>query len=199
MAISSVNGLNGGEVGSVSGCSGSQRFAGQSSSVGLLLMRERIHRACVAQSERHGVFAHGYTYTGHPAACAVALEVLDIYEERDLLGHVRRMAPRLQDGLRQLAGHPLVGDVRGRGMLATVELVVDKERKMPLPKEADAGRRIFDRAWENGLVIRAFAQGVLGYAPPLCCTADEIDRIVVRTRLTLDQTLDDPDVRTAMA
>ena len=101
-------------------------------------------------------------------------------------------------GLRSLADHPLVGDVRGRGMLAAVELVTDKERKTPLPPEADPARRIFDRAWNNGLVIRAFANGVLGYAPPLCCTEDDIDGIIERTRMTLDQTLEDRDVRAAM-
>jgi putrescine---pyruvate transaminase len=84
-------------------------------------------------------------------------------------------------------------------MLAAVELVTDKAAKTPLPAAADPARRIFDRAWENGLVIRAFANGVLGYAPPLCCTADEIDAIVERTRRTLDQTLADPDVRAALA
>ena len=83
-------------------------------------------------------------------------------------------------------------------MLAAIELVTDKERKTPLPQEADPSRRIFDRAWKNGLVIRAFANGVLGYAPPLCCTDGEIDGIIERTRMTLDQTLEDKDVRAAM-
>ncbi|TIW06615.1 MAG: aminotransferase class III-fold pyridoxal phosphate-dependent enzyme, partial [Mesorhizobium sp.] len=80
-----------------------------------------------------------------------------------------------------------------------VELVVDKERKTPLPATAEPARRIFDRAWDNGLIIRAFPQGVLGYAPPLCCTDAEIDAIVAATRKTLDQTLADKDVRQAMA
>jgi adenosylmethionine-8-amino-7-oxononanoate aminotransferase len=83
-------------------------------------------------------------------------------------------------------------------MLAAVELVIDKERKTPLPVEADAGRRIFDRAWENCLIIRAFNQGVLAYAPPLCCTEAEIDKIIERTRMTLDQTLEDRNVRRAL-
>ena len=60
-------------------------------------------------------------------------------------------------------------------------------------------RRVFDRAWDNGLIIRAFANGVIGYAPPLCCTDDDIDAIIERTRRTLDQTLDDADVRQALA
>jgi adenosylmethionine-8-amino-7-oxononanoate aminotransferase len=84
-------------------------------------------------------------------------------------------------------------------MLAAVELVTNKERKTPLPAAAEPARRIFDRAWGNGLVIRAFANGVLGYAPPLCCTDQDIDRIIEATRMTLDQTLEDPDVRAAMA
>jgi adenosylmethionine-8-amino-7-oxononanoate aminotransferase len=83
-------------------------------------------------------------------------------------------------------------------MLAAIELVVDKENKTPLPAAADPARRIFDRAWDNGLVIRAFANGVLGYAPPLCCTDGDIDAIIERTRKTLDQTLADEEVRAAM-
>ena len=83
-------------------------------------------------------------------------------------------------------------------MLAAIELVTDKARKTPLPPAAEPGRRIFDRAWANGLVIRAFNSGVLGFAPPLCCTEDDIDGILERTRLTLDQTLEDKDVRAAM-
>jgi adenosylmethionine-8-amino-7-oxononanoate aminotransferase len=84
-------------------------------------------------------------------------------------------------------------------MLYGVELVTDKAKKTPLPAAALPARRIFDRAWENGLVIRAFAQGVLGYAPPLCCTESDIDAIIERTRKTLDETLEDPDIRAAMA
>jgi adenosylmethionine-8-amino-7-oxononanoate aminotransferase len=124
----------------------------------------------------------------------VGLECLRLYEN-GLLENGRKAGKRLMEGLRSVADHPLVGDVRGRGMLAAVELVTDKERKTPLPPEADPARRIFDRAWDNGLVIRAFAQGVIGYAPPLCCTAEDIDGIIERTWMTLDQTLEDEDVR----
>lgn len=99
------------------------------------------------------------------------------------------------EGLRD---HPLVGDVRGRGMLAAIKLVTDKRRKTPLPAAADPATRIFDRAWDQVLVLRAFGWGVLGYAPPLCSTADGIDQIVARTRKVLDLTLDDPDLRREM-
>jgi len=124
--------------------------------------------------------------------------VLRLYEN-GLLDNGRKAGARLMEGLQDLADHPLVGDVRGRGMLAAIELVVDKERKTPFPQAAEPARRIFDRAWENGLVIRAFANGALGYAPPLCCTDGDIDAILARTRKTLDQTLEDADVRAALA
>lgn len=164
--------------------------------MGAVFVSDRMYQA-IADHAGASAVGHGFTYSGHPVSAAVGLAVLDLYEG-GLLDNGRAMGARLQAGLAGLADHPLVGDVRGRGMLAAVELVTDKARKTPLPAAARPAQRIFDRAWANGLVIRAFGHGVLGYAPPLCCTEAEIDAIVARTRLTLDQTLDDPDVRAAM-
>lgn len=164
--------------------------------MGAVFLSDHVYDT-IADGAGKALIGHGYTYSAHPVSAAVALECLRLYEG-GLLDNGRKAGARLMDGLRSLADHPLVGEVRGRGMLAAVELVTDKERKTPLPPEADAGRRIFERAWSNGLIVRAFPQGVLGYAPPLCCTAQEIDGIVERTRLTLDQTLEDAEVRAAM-
>jgi adenosylmethionine-8-amino-7-oxononanoate aminotransferase len=164
--------------------------------MGALFMSEHVYQT-IADSAGASAVGHGYTYSAHPVSAAVGLEVLRLYED-GLLENGRKAGTRLMAGLESLKDHPLVGDVRGRGMLAAVELVVDKERKTPLPAAAQPARRIFDRAWDNGLVIRAFANGVLGYAPPLCCSDAEIDAIVERTRTTLDQTLNDPDVRQAV-
>jgi putrescine aminotransferase len=165
--------------------------------MGAVLMSDRVYDT-IADGAGASAVGHGYTYSAHPVSAAIGLEVLRLYEA-GLLENGRKAGARLMEGLRSLSEHPLVGDVRGRGMLAAIELVVDKERKTPLPGSADPSRRIFDRAWDNRLVVRAFGNGVLGYAPPLCCTDDEIDAIVERTRMTLDQTLEDPDVRAAMA
>ena len=164
--------------------------------MGAVFMSEHVYNT-IADGAGKAAVGHGYTYSAHPVSAAVGLECLRLYEG-GLLENGRRAGKRLMAGLQALADHPLVGDVRGRGMLAAIELVTDKERKTPLPVAADPARRIFDRAWDNGLVIRAFANGVLGYAPPLCCTDEDIDAIIERTRLTLDQTLADQDVRAAM-
>ncbi|MEY9558956.1 aspartate aminotransferase family protein [Sinorhizobium fredii] len=165
--------------------------------MGAVFLSEKVYDT-IADGAGASAVGHGYTYSAHPVSAAVGLEVLRLYES-GLLENGRKAGGRLMAGLRGLGDHPLVGDVRGRGMLAAIELVVDKERKTPLPAASDPARRIFDRAWDNGLIIRAFGNGVLGYAPPLCCTEAEIDAIVERTRMTLDETLEDPDVRAALA
>lgn len=165
--------------------------------MGAVLMSQKVYDV-IADGSGAAAVGHGYTYSAHPVSAAVGLEVLRLYEN-GLLANGRKAGARLMAGLQGLADHPLVGEVRGRGMLAAVELVTDKAKKTPLPAAALPAQRIFDRAWGNGLVIRAFGNGVLGYAPPLCCTDGEIDAIVERTRRTLDETLADADVRAAMA
>ncbi|SMD01342.1 Adenosylmethionine-8-amino-7-oxononanoate aminotransferase [Fulvimarina manganoxydans] len=164
--------------------------------MGAVLLSDRIYDA-IADGAGLTAVGHGYTYSAHPVSAAVGLACLDLYEN-GLLENGRRAGERLMAGLHSLADHPLVGEVRGRGMLAAVELVTDKAKKTPLPASAEPAKRVFDRAWDNGLVVRAFPTGVLGYAPPLCATDADIDGIIERTKMTLDQTLEDPDVRAAM-
>lgn len=164
--------------------------------MGAVFLSDRVYDT-IADGAGASAVGHGQTYSAHPVSAAVGLAVLDLYEG-GLLDNGRRMGARLIEGLHGLSDHPLVGDVRGRGMLAAVELVTDKAAKTPLPAASQPATRIFDRAWQQGLVVRAFGWGVIGYAPPLCCTEEEIDLIVARTRKVLDLTLDDPDVRAAL-
>jgi 4-aminobutyrate---pyruvate transaminase len=147
---------------------------------------EPIYQALVRQSEKLGSFAHGYTYTGHPASCAVALEVLDIYQERDLLGHARRVAARLHDGLQAFAGHPLVGNVRGVGLVAGLELVPDKPGKGTFDPVGSAGALVVARAQANGLIVRNL-QDTVALCPPLIISAEEIDEMLRRLRIALEE------------
>ncbi|WP_442772715.1 aspartate aminotransferase family protein [Paenirhodobacter enshiensis] len=165
--------------------------------MGAVFMTDHVYDT-IADKAGPAAVGHGFTYSAHPVSAAVALEVLSLYEG-GLLENGRKAGARLMAGLQSLADHPLVGDVRGRGMLAAVELVTDKEKKTPLPAELKPATRLFDRAWEQGLIIRSFAQGIFGYAPPLCCTEAEIDAIVERTRTVLDLTLEDPEIRAVLA
>ena len=161
--------------------------------MGAVLMADHVYQV-LADAAGDTPVGHGYTYSGHPVSAAVGLEVLRLYES-GMLENGRRAGERLMAGLKTLADHPLVGDVRGRGMLAAIELVTDKEARTPLPAASRPSERIFDRAYANGLIIRAFGSGAIGFAPPLCCTEEDIDQMLAATKRTLDQTLDDPDVR----
>lgn len=162
--------------------------------MGAVFMSDRVFDV-IAGHFGETAIGHGYTYSGHPVSAAVALAALDLYEG-GLLDNGRARGAELMAGLHALSDHPLVGDVRGKGMLAAVEMVTDKTRKTPLP--AAAAARIFDRAYANGLIVRAFANGALGFAPPLCCTPEDMAVLLERTERVLDQTLDDPDIRSAM-
>lgn len=164
--------------------------------MGAVFLSDAVYEA-IAEGAGAKAVGHGFTYSAHPVSAAVGLAVLALYEG-GLLENGRKAGARLMAGLEGLADHPLVGDVRGRGMLAAIELVTDKEKKTPLPAALSPATRLFDRAWEEGLVIRSFAQGIFGYAPPLCCTDEDIDEIVARTRKVLDRTLEDPEIRAVL-
>ena len=153
-----------------------------------VMVSEEIWQACVRQSGKLGVFAHGFTYSGHPVSTAVALEALRLYEELDILGHVQRNARILQEGLHGLATHPLVGDVRGLGYIGALELVRDKERKATFDPAANIGF-FAERACERrGVILRALGD-TLAIAPPLVAGAPDLEAILKTLALALDDTM----------
>ena len=148
---------------------------------------EEIYQALLTESDKLGVFAHGYTYSGHPVCCAVALETLAIMKERDLVGHVQHVGPRLQAGLRRLADHPLVGDVRGVGLIAGVELVRDKATHGQFDPLGSVGAAFVTRAQAHGLIVRNL-QDTVALCPPLIITEAEIDEVLRRFEKALGET-----------
>ncbi|HUZ73648.1 MAG TPA: aspartate aminotransferase family protein [Stellaceae bacterium] len=143
------------------------------------VISEPIYRALVAASETRGIFAHGFTYSAHPVCCAVALEALAIYEERQILGHVTAVAPVLQQGLRRFADHPLVGEVRGVGLIGGIELVRDKATKAPFAAAPGVGALVQAQCQEQGLILRAMGD-TIAFCPPLVITAAEIEELLRR-------------------
>lgn len=155
--------------------------------ISALLISEPIYAAVAAESEAIGVFGHGFTYSGHPVPAAVALEVLNIYDERDVLGHVRGVAPYFQRRLRRFAAHPMVGEVRGVGLIAAVELVRDKASRESFDPKAAVGPSLVARAQENGLILRAMGDSI-AFSPPLVLDERDIDEIADRFGRALDET-----------
>jgi len=153
-----------------------------------LYVSDRVYQAVADASAEVGVFGHGYTYGGHPVACAVALEAMKIYQEQDVIGHVNRVSPRLQEGLKKFSSHPHVGDVRGMGLIAAVELAADPASRKPFAAERGVGAYLVRRAQEHGLILRAMAGDIVAFSPPLIISDAEIDELLLRFERALDDT-----------
>ncbi|MAE23638.1 MAG: aspartate aminotransferase family protein [Pseudomonas sp.] len=144
--------------------------------------------------EAHGDFNHGFTYSGHPVAAAVGLENLRILKEEGIVERVKaESAPYLQRRLRELADHPLVGEVRGVGMLGAIELVQDKATRTRYPGDKAVGMICRGHCFNNGLIMRAVGDTMI-IAPPLVISQAEVDELVEKARKCLDLTLRDLSV-----
>ena len=147
-----------------------------------------IYEAMVEPSSQVGVFGHGYTYSGHPVACAVALKTLEIYKRDNIFAHAASTGDYLQASLAEFNAHPLVGEVRGKGMLAAVELVANPESKAAF-KDGRVGAFAQMRAQELGLIVRPVAGNSIALCPPLIIGKDEVDEIIRILAQVLDDTL----------
>jgi len=166
--------------------------------MGALFMSDRIYRA-IADNTPDGVaVGHGMTYSGHPVSAAVGLEVLRLYEEGGLLANGQASGSYLTERLKELADHPLVGDIRGVGLLHGVELVTSKTEKTRPAAELQVPKRLAAIGYGNGLIFRAFNDGIVGFAPPLCVTRDDIDLLLARFKKSLDDLLDVKEIRNAV-
>jgi len=153
--------------------------------IGGVLISERVAKVVIDGGE----FAHGYTYSGHPVAAAVASANVSIIENEGMVEQVRDVTgPYLQQRLAELLDHPLVGQVRGVGLMAAIELVQDKENHTNYPKDVAIGGICRDYALANGLVMRAVGDSMI-MCPPLIISKAQIDELMDITKRSLDQTL----------
>jgi adenosylmethionine-8-amino-7-oxononanoate aminotransferase len=167
--------------------------------MGATLMSEKVYAGIADGAPAGASIGHGATYSAHPVSAAVALEVLRLYEEGGVLANGQRGGVHFAAGLDALRAHPLVGDARHRGLLGALELVSDKASKRGFDAALGLPDRIFAAGYRNGLVFRSFGDHILGFAPALTFTEDEFAQMFVRLRKTLDEVLQAPDVRAALA
>lgn len=151
------------------------------------LISEHIYQAIAEAGADGEVFGHGQTYAGHPVSAAVANAALDLYVDGGLLENGQAVGKYFLEQLHTLDGHAFVGEVRGRGLLAAVELVEDKASKRKPAKDKQVGQRVLTHALEEGLVFRAFADDILGFAPALNYTRDDVDTLMQILRYSLDK------------
>ena len=158
--------------------------------ISAVLISPELADAIEQESGKIGTFGHGFTYTGHPVAAAVALKTIEIYQERDIIGHVREVAPHFLDRLAKLREHPLVGEATGIGLIAGIELVADKKSRTNFPAEKLAAATICKFAEEEGVIARPMLGDRIGLCPPLIISEAEIDELFDRLARALDKGLD---------
>ncbi|MCT8974259.1 aspartate aminotransferase family protein [Microbaculum marinisediminis] len=144
------------------------------------IVGEKIYRVMEEGADRVGAFSHGYTYSGHPIGAAAANAVLDIVETEDLPGNAHQVGAYFQAQLKdRFAQFPIVGEVRGVGLMGAIEFVGDREGKKRFDPSLKVGPRVSKAARDRGLIARAMPHGdILGFAPPLVTTKAEIDDII---------------------
>ena len=139
-----------------------------------------------AESSKAGLFGHGYTYSAHPVGAAAALATLKIIDEEHVVENVAQVGPYLHEQMRAaVANHPIVGQVRGVGLMLGIELVKNRETKEAFPREALVGRRVLKNLFARGLISRALGD-TLVFAPPLVVQRTEIDELVSKFTAGLD-------------
>ena len=156
--------------------------------LGAITVSEPVYQALVDESKKLGVFAHGFTYSGHPVACAVANKTIEIYQRMNIVRHVQTVSPVFMARLKELAGHPLVGEARGIGLIGAVELVRNKRTRESFDPRQGVGAKVVACAQEEGLICRAVAGDSIAICPPLIITSDEINAAFDALALALDRT-----------
>ncbi|MEO5861722.1 MAG: aspartate aminotransferase family protein [Burkholderiales bacterium] len=143
------------------------------------IVSEKMYQAFLSQSDKIGQFAHGYTYSGHPVAAAVAIETLKIYEERRIVDHVRAVMGAFQANLQAFAEHSFVGEVRGVGLIGALEFVADRSTRVSFERKLGVGAMIAAAAQREGLIVRALGD-TIAFCPPLIITEQQLGQVFER-------------------
>ncbi|MDB6454113.1 aspartate aminotransferase family protein [Falsirhodobacter sp. 20TX0035] len=155
-----------------------------------IVFSDKIYQGIADGSATLGTFGHGYTTSGHPVATAVGLENLKIIEERDLVSNAVAMGEILRAGLSKYADHPLVGEVRGEGLIAAVEFVSDKVTKAGFDTPGKAAQAVAMACQNNGLIVRGIGEAVC-FCPPMIITEAGVHELLRRFDLAMAQAFEE--------
>ena len=151
------------------------------------IVNGEMYEAMREPSAEVGIFGHGYTYTGHPVAAAAALKTIQIYQRDQLFQHAAEVGDYMQSCLRKFEDHPLVGNVRGKGLIGAVELVANKEQRI-LFEGGAVGAYAKQACQDHGLLIRAVAGNCIAFCPPLIITREQVDEMMSMFSSALEDT-----------
>ncbi|APH71252.1 aminotransferase [Aquibium oceanicum] len=147
--------------------------------LGAVMVPEDIYQAYVDHSAKIGTFGHGFTYGGHPLGCALGVKAIEIYQRRDIIGHVRKLAPVFAARMDRVAQHPLVGEARYCGLMGGVELVADKATKRPFDPKSGVGPQVARILEGHGAILRAIGD-TIALCPPMVITEAELTELFDR-------------------
>ncbi|MEM7301860.1 MAG: aminotransferase [Pseudomonadota bacterium] len=153
--------------------------------LGGVMLPQNMVDAFEEQSAKVGTFGHGYTYGGHPLGCALGVKAIEIYQRRDILGHVRKRIPTFEARMSALSDHELVGEARSSGLMGGVELVADKATKQAFEPSMTVGARVVKVLEANGLILRAIGD-TLAICPPMIISEEELNVLFDRVQIGLD-------------
>ncbi len=158
--------------------------------LGAVTVSEDVYQAMLDESRKIGQFGHGFTYSGHPVACAVALKTLEIYERDNIIGHIRKVSKTFQKRIDKLAQHPLVGNVRSVGLIGGIELVKNKTTKASFDPASGVGAKAVQLIQDEGALVRSLIGDVVAFCPPLIIKDDEINEMFDSVDKALDKLTD---------
>jgi 4-aminobutyrate---pyruvate transaminase len=152
-----------------------------------VLIPDAMYQAMIDESRKIGTFGHGYTYSGHPVGAAIGVKTLQIYARDDVFGHAGRVSVPFWKRLEALRDHPLVGEVRGKGLVAGIELVADKATKRSFEARTALAAKAVALAQEEGVILRNLGD-TIAICPPLIISEDEVEDMMERLGKALDRT-----------
>ncbi|MEM7176902.1 MAG: aminotransferase [Pseudomonadota bacterium] len=165
-----------------------KQLTGAYAPLSAVAMNAEMAEAIEAESGRHPVLGHGYTYGGHPLGCAVGVKTLELYQKRDIVGKVRAVAPAFEAHLKRLGEHPLVGEARCSGLMGGLELSPDPKSAAMFAQPGKVGAYLSKELIEHGVILRAIGD-TLAFCPPMVITADEVDAMFAPIETALDNTM----------
>uniref|UniRef100_A0A0V0IJI3 Putative gamma aminobutyrate transaminase 1, mitochondrial-like n=1 Tax=Solanum chacoense TaxID=4108 RepID=A0A0V0IJI3_SOLCH len=145
--------------------------------IGAVLVSPEVSDVIHSQSNKLGSFSHGFTYSGHPVACAVALEAVKIYKERNMVERVNRISPKFQEGLKAFTDSPIIGEIRGIGLILATEFANNKSPNDPFPPEWGVGAYFGAQCQKNGMLVRVAGDTIM-MSPPFVVTPEELDELI---------------------
>ncbi|PTW51433.1 aminotransferase [Rhodovulum kholense] len=145
-------------------------------------LADRLHAASEAVEE----FPHGFTASGHPVGCAIALKAIDVILNEGLLDNVRRLTPRFEEGMTRLAENPNIGEFRGKGLMGALEAVADKPTRTPFPSNLSVSERIANTCTDHGLICRPLGQSIV-LCPPFILTEPQMDEMFEKLEAALTE------------